>query len=77
MKQCIITITLMSLAGSVPVTQQAESSKVSLVELCPTVVPVSAGPGELLALSPGAGRHAIVEQVTRMACSIPGNQVQI
>lgn len=64
MKQSIITITPMGLAGSVPVTQQAESSRVSPVELCPTVVHVSAGPGELLALSPGAGQHTSVEQVT-------------
>lgn len=55
MKQSIITVTLMGLAGSVPVTQQAESSKVSPMELCPAEVHVSAGPGELLALSPGVG----------------------
>lgn len=49
---------------AVPVMQQAESSKVSPLELCPAVLHVSSGPGELLALSPGAGQHTSVEQVT-------------
>ncbi|KAI1236057.1 hypothetical protein IHE44_0002153 [Lamprotornis superbus] len=46
------------------VTQQAESSKVSPMESCPTVVHVSSGPGELLALSPGTGRHTSMEQLS-------------
>lgn len=58
MKQSIMTITPMGLAGSVPVLEQAESSKVSPMELCPTVVHVSSGPGELVALSTRAGRHS-------------------
>lgn len=53
MKQSMIAMTPMGLAGTEPVVQQAESSKVSPMELCPTVLPaVSPGPGELLALSP-------------------------